>query len=193
MLHWLSEVDSCLGPKSGWSHQGGQAAGRARGGVKQKITELEALCKELREDTQRLEEEKATLEEIVESHDELLTDSSREMGLDRMGEDEDEQKEEEDADDGRDATAPPVATPPPPVPPTIVPEEIDEEGLVEAIPEQEARMPHEVILADAEPEVPQLRLYHALLRDYEENLLGLEDDFDDLDDDLNESHSNLDE
>jgi hypothetical protein len=30
-----------------------------------KITELEALCKRLREDTQRLEEEKATLEEIV--------------------------------------------------------------------------------------------------------------------------------
>jgi DNA repair exonuclease SbcCD ATPase subunit len=30
--------------------------------MSQKITELEALCKKLREDTQRLEEEKATLE-----------------------------------------------------------------------------------------------------------------------------------
>jgi hypothetical protein len=31
----------------------------------QKITELEALCKRLRDDTQRLEEEKATLEGMV--------------------------------------------------------------------------------------------------------------------------------
>jgi hypothetical protein len=62
------------------------------------ITELGALCKKLREDTQRLEEEEATLEEMVESHDELLIEIIREMGLDRMGEDEDE--EDEDADDG---------------------------------------------------------------------------------------------
>jgi len=34
-----------------------------------KITELEALCQRLRDDTQRLEEEKATLEEMVESRD----------------------------------------------------------------------------------------------------------------------------
>jgi hypothetical protein len=39
----------------------------------------------------------------------------------------------------------------------------------------------------------QLRLYHALMRDYEENPLRMEDDFDDLDDDLNESHSYMDE
>jgi hypothetical protein len=37
-----------------------------------KVTELEALCKRVREDTQRLEEEKATLEEMVDSRDELL-------------------------------------------------------------------------------------------------------------------------
>jgi hypothetical protein len=35
----------------------------------QKITELEALCKKLRKDTQRLKEEKATVEEMVESRD----------------------------------------------------------------------------------------------------------------------------
>jgi hypothetical protein len=57
-----------------------------------KITELEALCKRLREDTQRLEEEKATLEEMVESHDELLMETARETGLDRMGEDEEEEE-----------------------------------------------------------------------------------------------------
>jgi hypothetical protein len=50
-----------------------------------KITELETLCKKLRDDTQRLEEEKATLEGMVESHDELLMEIAREMRLDRMG------------------------------------------------------------------------------------------------------------
>jgi predicted metal-dependent enzyme (double-stranded beta helix superfamily) len=43
----------------------------------QKIAELVALCKKLREDTQRLEEEKATLEEMVESRDELLMEIAR--------------------------------------------------------------------------------------------------------------------
>jgi hypothetical protein len=135
-----------------------------------------------------LEEEKTTLEEMVESHDELLLEIARETGLDCMGEDEDEEEEEEDTDDGGDAAAPP-----PPTPPAVVPEEADEEGPVEVIPEQEASMPHEVVLADAEPEVPQLCLYHALLRDYEENPLKLEDDFDDLDDDPEEGCSDMDE
>jgi hypothetical protein len=64
---------------------------------------------------------------------------------------------------------------------------------MEVITEQEALMLHEVILADAEPEVPHLRLYHALMRDYEENPLRLEDDFDDLDDNLNEGRCDVDE
>jgi hypothetical protein len=46
-----------------------------------------------------------------------------------------------------------------------MPKEIDEEGLVDAIPEKEALMLHEVILADVEPEMPQLRLHHARMRD----------------------------
>jgi hypothetical protein len=119
---------------------------------------------------------------MIECRDVLLMEIAREMGLDHMGEDEDEEEEEEDVDDGGDATAPPVA----------VPEEIDEEGPMEVISEQESLMSHEVILADAEPEVPQFCLYNALLRDYEENLLRLEDDFDDLDDDPSEDHSNID-
>jgi hypothetical protein len=41
------------------------------------------------------------------------------------------------------------------------------------IPEQEATVPHEVILADVEPEMPQPHLYHELMMD----------DLDDLDDD----------
>jgi hypothetical protein len=153
----------------------------------QKITEPEALCKKLREDTQRLEEEKATLTKMVESCNELLMEIARETGLDRMGEDEDEEEEEEDADDGGDATAPPTAAPPPQASPVAVPEEVDEEGPMEAIPEQEAPVPHEVVLVDAEPKVSQL------LRDYEENPLRLEDDFDDLDNDLNEGRSDMDE
>jgi hypothetical protein len=153
----------------------------------QKITELEALCKKLREDTQRLEEEKATREAMVESHDELLMEIARETGLDHMGEDEDEKKEEEDA------ATPSAAAPPPPAPPAAVPEEINKEGSMEAIPKQEAPMPHEVILADAEPVVPQLRLYHALMRDYGENPLRLKDDFNELDDDPNEGRSDVDE
>jgi peptidoglycan hydrolase CwlO-like protein len=101
----------------------------------QKITELEALCKMLREDTQRLEEEKTTLEGMVESHDELLMEIARETGLHHMGEDEDDEEEEEAADDGGDATASLAAVPPPPAPPATAPEEIDEEGPMEVIPE----------------------------------------------------------
>jgi hypothetical protein len=140
-----------------------------------------------------LEEEKATLEQMVESHDELLMKIAREMGLDHMGEDEDEDEEEEDANNGGDAATPPAIAPPPPAPPSAVPEEIDEEGPVEAIPEQEAPMPHEVIMAEAEPEEPSLCLYYALMRDYEENPLRLDDNFDDLDDDPNEGRSDVDE
>jgi hypothetical protein len=114
----------------------------------QKITELETLCKKLREDTQRLEEEKATLEAMVESRDELLMEIARETGLDRLGQD------DEDADDGEDATAPLAAMPPPLVPLATAPEEVDDEGPVDMISKQEAPMSHEVILADAEPEIP---------------------------------------
>jgi hypothetical protein len=114
----------------------------------QKITELEALCQRLRDDTQRLEEEKATLEEMVESHDELLMEIARETGLDRMNEG--EGGEEEETDNEGDVAAPPTAAPPPPAPPAIVPEEIHEEGPMEAIPEQEDLMPHEVATTEVE-------------------------------------------
>jgi hypothetical protein len=47
---------------------------------------MEVMCKKLWEDAQRLEEEKATLEGMVESRDELLMEIARETRLDRMGE-----------------------------------------------------------------------------------------------------------
>jgi hypothetical protein len=156
-----------------------------------KITELEALCQRLRDDTQRLEEEKATLEEMVESRDELLMEITRETGLDHM--DEGEGGGEEETNNEGDVAAPPAAAPPPPAPPAVVPEEIHEEGPMEAIPEQEDLMPHEVATAEVESETPQHHLYHALIRDYEEDPLRLEDDFDDLDGCLDGDHSNVEE
>jgi peptidoglycan hydrolase CwlO-like protein len=108
----------------------------------QKITELEALCKKLREDTQRLEEEKDTLEGMVESRGELLMEIARKTGLDHVGEDDEDEEKEEGADDGEDAAAPPAATPPPHALHAGVPEEIDNEGPMEMIPEQEAPVPH---------------------------------------------------
>jgi hypothetical protein len=41
---------------------------------------------------------------------------------------------------------------------------------------------HEVILADAEPKMSQLRLCHVLMRDYEESTSRMMDDLHDLDD-----------
>jgi hypothetical protein len=74
----------------------------------QKITELEALCKRLREDALKLKEEKATLEGMVESRDELIIEIAKEIRLHHMGEDaeEDDEEEDKDDDDGGDTTAP---------------------------------------------------------------------------------------
>jgi hypothetical protein len=76
--------------------------------------------------------------------------------------------------------------------PAVVPE-IHVEGPMEAIPEQEGLMPHEVTMTEVESKTPQHHLYHALMRDYEEDPLRLEDDFDDLDGYLDGDRSNVDE
>jgi hypothetical protein len=150
----------------------------------QKITELEALCTKLREDAQKLEEEKATLEEMVVSHDELITEITKEIGLEYKGED-DEAKDEDD-DDGGD-----VATPRAPMTPVATaPEEIiEEEDPVEMVLEQEAPVAHEVILANAEPELSQPRLYRMLMRDYTDSSSRMMDDLDDP----TKANSNMDE
>jgi DNA-binding transcriptional MerR regulator len=154
----------------------------------QKVTKMEAMYKKLREDAQRLEEEKATLDGMVESHNELIMEIARETGLDRMGEDVEDEEEDEDDDDGGDAAASPI-----PVPTAIAPEEINDEGPVEMVPKQEALVPHEFILADAEPEMRQPRLYHALMRDYEESPPRMMEALDDLDYDPNEGRFDMDE
>jgi hypothetical protein len=51
--------------------------------------ELDALYKRLRDDAQKLREERATLEGMMKSHDELLREMAEEYGLNRMGENDD--------------------------------------------------------------------------------------------------------
>jgi hypothetical protein len=85
----------------------------------QKITELEALCKRLREDTQRLREENTALEGMIQSHDELILEMAEGYGLNRMGENNGD--EGEDDNDEGNSVAPPTPAP------TTVPEEIVEE------------------------------------------------------------------
>jgi hypothetical protein len=119
---------------------------------------LEALCKRLSEDAQKLKEEKATLEGIIESHDELIMEIAKEIGLDHMGEHAEEEEEDKDDGNGGDAATPPTAVVPPPapvLPAAAAPKEvIEEEDPIEMVPEQEAPIAHEVILADAVPELP---------------------------------------
>jgi hypothetical protein len=153
----------------------------------QKITEIEALYKKLREDTQKLKEENTKLERMVESCDELITEIAMEIGLERMGEG--AKAKDEDDDDGGDTATPPALAPPT----AAAPEEIVvDEDPVEAVPEQEARMAHEVILANAEPKLLQPYLYHMLIRDYEESPSMMMDNLDNLDDPT-EAYSDVDE
>jgi chromosome segregation ATPase len=95
----------------------------------QKITELEAVCKRLREDAQRLREERTTLEGMIQSRDELILEMAKEYELNRMGKNDDDEDENDD-DEGN------TVTPPAPAP-TAVPEEIvEEEDLVENGPQE---------------------------------------------------------
>jgi hypothetical protein len=59
----------------------------------------------LREDAQRLREERTTLEGMIQSHDELILEMAEEYGLNRMGENDDD----EDNDDEGNAIAPPAS------------------------------------------------------------------------------------
>jgi hypothetical protein len=93
----------------------------------QKITKLEALCKRLREDAQKLKEEKTTLEGMIQSRDEVIMEMAEEYGLNRMGENDDD----EDDDDDNEGN---IIAPPAPMP-AVVPEEIiEEEAPVENDP-----------------------------------------------------------
>jgi hypothetical protein len=58
----------------------------------------------LREDAQKLKEENTKLEGMVESRSKLITEITKEIGLDRIGED--AEAKDDDDDDGGDAAAP---------------------------------------------------------------------------------------
>jgi hypothetical protein len=89
----------------------------------QKITELEALCKRLREDAQKLREEKTTLEGMIQSHDELILKMDKEYGLNHMGENDDDEGD----DDEGNAIAP-LSSAPATVPKEIIEEEVPVEN-----------------------------------------------------------------
>jgi hypothetical protein len=113
---------------------------------------------------------------MVESCDEFIMEMAEEYGLNRMGENDND--EDEDDDDGGDAVAPLA-----PVPPTAAPKEIvEEETPMEIVLEQESPVVHEVILADAEPELPQPRLFNMIMRDYEESSPRMANGLHELDD-----------
>jgi hypothetical protein len=107
-----------------------------------------------------------------------------------MGEDAKDEEEDEDADDGGNAAAPPA---PAPLAAAAPKEIIMVEDPIEMVPEQEAPMAHEVILADAESELPQPHLYHTHMSDYEESPPRMMDDMDDPNDEANEDRSDMDE
>jgi hypothetical protein len=95
----------------------------------QKMTELEALCKRLREDAQKLREEKTTLEGMIQSHDELIMEMAEEYELNRVGEN--DNNEDEDDDDEGNTIAPPAPAH------AALPEEIiEEEAPVENGPQE---------------------------------------------------------
>jgi hypothetical protein len=90
--------------------------------------QLEALCKKLREDAQKLREEKIKLEGMVESHDELIVEFIDKYGYNHSDEDADD--EDEDDNDGGYAAAPPAAAPPATALEVIIIEEEDPMEIV---------------------------------------------------------------
>jgi hypothetical protein len=81
----------------------------------------------LREDAQRLREEKTTLEGMIQSHNELILEMAEEHGLNRMGEN---GNDEDDDDEGN------VVAPPAPAPAAVLEEIIEEEDPVENGPQE---------------------------------------------------------
>jgi hypothetical protein len=82
----------------------------------------------LREDAQKLKEEKTTLEGMIQSHEEPIMEMVKEYGLNHMGENDDEEDEDDD-NEGNVITLPTPA-------PTAMPEEVvKEEAPMEMVPE----------------------------------------------------------
>jgi hypothetical protein len=95
----------------------------------QKVTKLEAICKRLREDAQRLREERTTLEGMIQSRDELILEMAEEYGLNHMGENDDDE-DDNDNDEGN------VIAPPIPAPAAVHEDIVEEEDPVENGPHE---------------------------------------------------------
>jgi hypothetical protein len=95
----------------------------------EKIIDLEAVYKRLREDAQRLREERTTLEGMIQSRDELILEMAEEYGLNRMGENDDDEVENDD-DEGN------AITPPAPVSAAVPGEIIEAKDPVENGPQE---------------------------------------------------------
>jgi hypothetical protein len=103
------------------------------------------------------------VQEVEGRHSEA--EGGEEYRLNRMGEIDDD--EDKDDDDKGNAIARPT--------PALVPEEIiEEEAPMEMVPELEAPVAHEVIMAVAESEPPHPRLFNMIMRNYEESPLRME-------------------
>jgi seryl-tRNA synthetase len=89
----------------------------------QKIIELEAQCKRLREDAQKLREERTTLEGMIQSRDALILEMVKEYGLNHM-------VKNYDDDEGN------VVAPPAPAPAAVPEEIVEEEAPVENGPHE---------------------------------------------------------
>jgi hypothetical protein len=87
------------------------------------------LCKRLREDAQKLREEKTTLEGVIQSRDDLILEMAEEYGLNHMGENNDDELEDDD-DEWNAVTTPALA------PTTVLEEIIEEEDPVENGPQE---------------------------------------------------------
>jgi hypothetical protein len=83
----------------------------------------------LREDAQRLREERTTLEGMIQSRDELILEMAEEYGLNRMGENDDDE-DDNDNDEGN------VITPPAPAPAAVHEDIVEEEDPVENGPHE---------------------------------------------------------
>jgi hypothetical protein len=83
----------------------------------------------LREDAQKLREEKTPLEGMIQSRDELILEMAEEYGLNCMGEN-DDGKDQDDDDKGN------AITPPAPTPVAVPKEIVEEEDPVENGPQE---------------------------------------------------------
>jgi hypothetical protein len=81
----------------------------------------------LREDTQKLKEEKTTLEGMIQSRDELIMEMAEEYGLNRLGENNDNKDDDNEGN---------VVAPPAPAPAAVPEEIIEEEAPVENGPHE---------------------------------------------------------